>query len=39
MIREIGRAAREELEVAMNRKVFLDLDVVIDAKWVQHLGS
>jgi GTP-binding protein Era len=33
-IREIGSAARHELEVAMNRKVFLDLAVLIDEKWI-----
>jgi GTP-binding protein Era len=33
-IREIGSAARHELEVAMNRKVFLDLAVLIDENWI-----
>jgi GTP-binding protein Era len=33
-IREIGSAARHELEVAMNRKVFLDLTVIVDETWI-----
>jgi GTP-binding protein Era len=37
-IRDIGSAARHELEVAMNRKVFLDLAVVVDEHWVERLG-
>ncbi len=36
-IREIGSAARKELEVAMNRKVYLDLSVTIDDQWLDRL--
>jgi GTP-binding protein Era len=36
-IKEIGSAARKELEVAMNKKVFLDLDVLIDKDWMDRL--
>lgn len=37
-IREIGSAARKELEVAMNKKVFLDLSVLIDDQWMERLS-
>lgn len=33
MIREIGRTARKQLEVFMNRKIFLDLEVVVRRDW------
>jgi len=36
-IRDIGSFARKELEVAMNRKVFLDLDVQVDERWMDKL--
>jgi len=36
-IREIGSAARKELEVAMNRKVFLDLQVRIEENWLDRM--
>lgn len=36
-IKEIGSAARKELEVAMNKKVFLDLAVLIDDQWMDRL--
>jgi len=36
-IREIGSAARHEFEVAMNRKVFLDLSVLVDEEWLNRL--
>ncbi|MCG3149984.1 MAG: GTPase Era [Verrucomicrobiae bacterium] len=36
-IRDIGSFARKELEVAMNKKVFLDLDVLIDDEWMDRL--
>ncbi|NQU11993.1 GTPase Era [bacterium] len=36
-VREIGSAARHELEVAMNRKVFLDLSVLVDDQWLDRL--
>lgn len=34
-IRAIGQAARKELEVAMNKKVFLDLFVKVDDRWME----
>jgi GTP-binding protein Era len=37
-IKEIGSAARKELEVAMNKKVFLDLAVLIDEQWMDRLS-
>jgi GTP-binding protein Era len=37
MVRNIGSAARKELEVAMNKKVFLDLAVLIDGEWMDRL--
>ena len=36
-VRNIGSAARKELEVAMNKKVFLDLAVLIDDEWMDRL--
>ena len=36
-IRDIGSFARKELEVAMNKKVFLDLDVVVDDEWISRM--
>jgi GTP-binding protein Era len=36
-IKEIGSAARKELEVAMNKKVFLDLTVLVDKEWIERL--
>jgi GTP-binding protein Era len=36
-IREIGSAARKEFEVSMNKKVFLDLNVVVDNEWLDRL--
>jgi GTPase len=37
-IKNIGSAARKELEVAMNMKVFLDLDVLVDDEWMERMG-
>jgi GTP-binding protein Era len=37
-IKEIGSAARKELEVAMNKKVFLDLAVLIDDEWMERMN-
>ena len=37
-VRNIGSAARKELEVAMNKKVFLDLAVLIDDEWMDRLS-
>lgn len=36
-IKNIGSAARKELEVAMNKKVFLDLDVLVDEEWMERM--
>ncbi len=36
-IKDIGSFARKELEVAMNRKIFLDLDVLVDKDWMDKL--
>jgi len=36
-VRDIGSFARKELEVAMNKKVYLDLDVLIDNEWMDRL--
>lgn len=35
MIKEIGMAARKELEIATNKKVFLDLKVEVDKHWME----
>jgi GTP-binding protein Era len=37
-IKDIGSFARKELEVAMNKKVFLDLDVLVDEDWMDRLS-
>ncbi len=37
-IKDIGSFARKELEVAMNKKVFLDLDVLVDEDWMNRLS-
>lgn len=37
-IKEIGSAARKELEIAMNRKVYLDLAVLVDDGWMDRLS-
>lgn len=36
-IKDIGSFARKEIEVAMNKKVFLDLDVLVDEDWINKL--
>lgn len=36
-VKEIGSMAREELELALNRKVYLDLKVEYDRHWVTRL--
>jgi GTP-binding protein Era len=36
-IKNIGSAARHELEVAMNRKVFLDLTVLVNQRWMDEM--
>jgi GTP-binding protein Era len=37
-IKNIGSAARKELEVAMNKKIFLDLDVLVDDEWMERMS-
>jgi len=37
-LRQIGETARRELEVAMNRKVFLDLHVKVDKHWMERFA-
>jgi len=36
-IKEIGQMARKELEQALNKKVFLELEVEVDAHWVERV--
>jgi len=36
-VKEIGQSTRNELEAVMQRKVFLDLTVEVDAHWVERL--
>lgn len=36
-IKDIGSATRRELEVAMNRKIFLDLTVLVDDQWMERM--
>lgn len=36
-IKEIGAVARKELETALNRRVFLDLEVIVDPHWTSRL--
>lgn len=35
MVKEIGMAARKELEIATNKKIFLDLRVEVDRHWME----
>lgn len=37
-IKEIGMAARRELEAATDKKIYLDLEVDVDPHWVERLG-
>ncbi len=37
-IKEIGQSTRNELMAVMQRKIFLDLTVEVDAHWVERLG-
>lgn len=37
MIKEIGMAARKELETAANKKVYLDLEVTVNPHWQEEL--
>ena len=36
-IKEVGVMARRELEAAMNKKVFLELEVEVDTHWVERI--
>jgi GTP-binding protein Era len=36
-IKEIGIAARKELEVALNKKVYLELEVEVDKHWIDRV--
>ena len=36
-IKEFGKMARKELEQALNKKVFLELDVEVDRHWVERV--
>jgi len=36
-IKEIGQMARKELEQSLNKKVFLELEVEVDAHWVERV--
>lgn len=36
-IKELGSVARKELEAVLNRRVFLDLEVVVDEHWADRL--
>ena len=36
-IKEIGIAARKELEAALNKKVFLEIDVETDKRWMERV--
>lgn len=36
-IKEIGIAARKELEVALNKKIYLELEVEVDKHWIERV--
>lgn len=36
-LKEVGQMARKELEQALNTKVYLDLEVEVDAHWVERI--
>lgn len=36
-IKEIGIAARKEIEIAMNKKIFLELEVEVDRRWEERI--
>ena len=36
-IKEIGQLARRELEQAVNKKVYLELEVEVDTHWVERV--
>lgn len=37
MVKEISMAARKELEIASNKKVFLELTVETDPHWADYI--
>ena len=39
MIREIGRTARKQLEIFLDRRLFLELEVVVRKDWRQDLDA
>ena len=39
MIKEIGRRAREELEVSLGKKVYLELEVRVEKGWRRRESS
>lgn len=39
MVQEIGMAARKELEIATDKKVYLDVSVVVDPHWRESMFS
>ena len=36
-IKEVGTLARRELEAALNKKIYLELEVEVDTHWVERL--
>lgn len=36
-IKEMGQSARKELEIALNRRIFLELEVLVDPHWPERL--
>lgn len=38
-VREVGQSARKELETISDRKVFLDLEVLVDPHWIDRLSE
>ena len=36
-IKEIGKMARRELEQAINKKIYLELEVEVDPHWVERV--
>ena len=36
-IKEIGQLARKELEAALHRKIYLELEVAVDRRWLERV--
>lgn len=36
-LKEVGQMARKELEQALNKKIFLDLEVEVDTHWIERI--